>query len=127
MTGIWPGHKFAAAFGGLVLVLWLIVMAVTMRQAALPPEAPGPLLAVFEPGLSQDEMFARIIAADGKPLRGTWLGFVWVVAGEEAGLAGRLEAHGASGAYAELPFNPTLAGCCADADAKVSEVFALRP
>ncbi|MGE4248441.1 MAG: hypothetical protein AB7F09_03570 [Parvibaculaceae bacterium] len=127
MTGIWPGHKFAAAFGGLVLVLWLIVMAVTMRQAALPPEAPGPLLAVFEPGLSQDEMFARIIAADGKPLRGTWLGFVWVVAGEEAGLAGRLEAHGAIGAYAELPFNPTLAGCFAYADAKVSEVFALRP
>ncbi|MGE0007969.1 MAG: hypothetical protein AB7S92_20605 [Parvibaculaceae bacterium] len=127
MTQAWPGHRFAAAFGGIVLVLWLIVMAVTMRLAALPPEAPGPLLAVFEPGLGEDEMFARIIAADGKPLRGTWLGFVWVVAGDRTGLAGRLEEQGAIGTYAELPFNPTLAGCFAFADAKVSDVFSVRP
>jgi hypothetical protein len=127
MIGSWPGHKFAAAFAGIVLVLWLVVMAVMMRQAALPPEAPGPLWAVFEPGTSEDEMFARIIAANGKPLRGTWLGFVWVVAGEEAGLAGRLESQGAIGTYAELPFNPSLAGCFAFADAKVAEAFSLRP
>jgi hypothetical protein len=125
--GNWPGHKFAAAFGGIVLIVWLVVMAVTMRQAALPPEAPGPLLAVFEPGMSEDDMFARIIAANGKPLRGTWLGFVWIVAGEEAGLAGRLEAQGAIGTYSELPFNPSLAGCFAYADAKVAEAFSLRP
>lgn len=127
MTANWPGHKFAAVFAGSVLVLWLAVMAITMRQAALPSEAPGPLLAVFEPGMSEDEMFARIIAANGKPLRGTWLGFVWVVAGEEAGLAGRLEAQGAIGTYSELPFNPSLAGCFAYADAKMAEAFALRP
>ena len=127
MTGAWPGHKFAIAFGGLVLVIWLIVMAATMRQAALPPEASGPLLAVFEPGMSENEIFARIIAANGKPLRGTWLGFVWVVAGEEGGLAGRLESQGAIGTYAELPFNPSLAGCFAYADAKMSEVFSMRP
>jgi hypothetical protein len=123
----WPGHRFAAAFGGIVLVVWLIVMAVMMRQAALPPEAPGPLLAVFEPGMSEDEMFARIIAANGKPLRGTWLGFVWIVQGEETGLAGRLEAQGAIGTYSELPFNASLAGCFAFADAKVAETFSLRP
>jgi hypothetical protein len=125
--GNWPGHKFAAVFGASVLVLWLVVMAVTMRKAALPPEAPGPLLAVFEPGMSEDEMFARIIAANGKPLRGTWLGFVWVVAGEEAGLAGRLETQGAIGTYADLPFNPSLAGCFAYADSKMAEAFSLRP
>ncbi len=127
MTGAWPGHKFAVVFGGLVLIIWLIVMAVTMRLAALPREAPGPLLAVFEPGMSENDMFARIIAANGKPLRGTWLGFVWVVAGEENGLAGRLESQGAIGTYAELPFNPSLAGCFAYADAKMSEVFSIRP
>jgi hypothetical protein len=127
MTRDWPGHKFAAAFGGIVLLLWIIVMAATMRQAALPPQATGPLLAVFEPGLSQDEMFARIIAANGKPLRDTWLGFVWVVAGDDIGLAGRLEAQGAIGTYAELPFNPSLAGCFAYADAKISEVFSIKP
>jgi hypothetical protein len=97
MMADWPGHKFAAAFAGIVLVLWVVVMAVMMRWAALPPEAPGPLLAVFEPGMSEEEMFARIIAANGKPLRGTWLGFVWIVAGEEEGLAGRLEGQGAIG------------------------------
>ena len=123
----WPGHRFAVAFFGIVLVVWLVVMAVMMRQAALPPEAPGPLLAVFEPGMSEDEMFARIIAANGKPLRGTWLGFVWIVQGEEAGLAGRLEAQGAIGTYSELPFNASLAGCFAFADAKVAEAFSLRP
>jgi len=127
MMGNWPGHKFAAAFAGIVLVLWVVVMAAMMRAAALPPEAPGPLLAVFEPAMSEDEMFARIIAANGKPLRGTWLGFVWVVVGEEAGLAGRLEDQGAIGAYAELPFDPSLAGCFAFADAKVAEAFSLRP
>src|SRR5690349_24954150 len=127
MTGAWPGHKFAAVFGGLVLIVWIFVMAITMRHAALPPEAPGPLLAVFEPSMSENEMFARIIAANGKPLRGTWLGFVWVVAGDEKGLAGRLEAQGAIGTYAELPFNPSLAGCFAYADAKMSEVFSIRP
>ena len=98
-----------------------------MRQAALPPEAPGPLLAVFEPGMSEDEIFARIVAANGKPLRGTWLGFVWVVAGEEAGLAGRLEAQGAIGAYSELPFNASLAGCFAFADAKMADALSWRP
>ena len=123
----WPGHRFAVAFFGIVLVVWLVVMAVMMRQAALPPEAPGPLLAVFEPGMSEDEMFARIVAANGKPLRGTWLGFVWIVQGEEAGLAGRLEAQGAIGTYSELPFNASLAGCFAFADAKVAEAFSLRP
>jgi hypothetical protein len=102
-------------------------MAATMRQAALPPEAPGPLLAVFEPGMSEDEMFARIIAAGGKPLRGTWLGFVWVVQGEEAGLAGRLESQGAIGTYAELPFSPSLAGCFAFADARMAEALSLKP
>jgi hypothetical protein len=127
MMGTWPGHRFAAVFAGIVLILWLVVMAVTMRQAALPPEAPGPLLAVFEPGMSEDEMFARIIAAEGKPLRGTWLGFVWVVAGEHKGLAGRLEAQGAIGTYSELPFNASLAGCFAYADAKLADALSWRP
>lgn len=127
MTGAWPGHKFAAVFGGLVLIVWLIAMAVTIRLAALPPEAPGPLLAVFEPGMSENEIFARIIAADGKPLRSTALGFVWVVAGEKSGLAGRLENQGAIGTYAELPLSASLAGCFAFADAKVAEAFSIKP
>lgn len=127
MTADWPGHRFALAFGAIVLVIWLVVTAVMMRQAALPPEAPGSLLAVFEPGISEDEIFTRIVAANGKPMRSAGFDFVWLVQGTEPGLAGRLEAQGAIGTYAELPFNTSLAGCFAFADAKVVEVFSLRP
>lgn len=126
MTADWPGHKFALVFAGIVLLLWLAVMAVVMRKAALPPEAPGPLLAVFEPGTSQDDIFTRIVAANGKPMRSAGFDFVWLVQGAEPGLAGRLEAQGALGTYAELPFNTSLAGCFAFADAKVAEVFTLE-
>jgi len=127
MTADWPGHRFALAFGAIILVLWLVVMAVMMRQAALPPEAAGPLLAVFEPGTSQGDIFTRIVAANGKPMRSAGFDFVWLVQGAEPGLAGRLEVQGAIGTYGELPFNTSLAGCFAFADAKVVEVFSLRP
>lgn len=127
MTTDWPGHKFALAFAGIVLVLWLVVMVVVMRMAVLPPDAPGPLLAVFEPAMSEDDIFARIVAANGTPMRRAGFDFVWLVQGAEPGLAGRLEAKGAIGTYAELPLNTSLAGCFAFADAKVAEVFSLRP
>jgi hypothetical protein len=48
------------------------------------------------------------------------LPFIWVVAGDEPGLAGRLKAEGALGAYRELPVSPVIAGCFALADAKVA-------
>jgi hypothetical protein len=52
---------------------------------------------------------------------------VWVVSGEEKGFAGRLRNEGAMGAYGELPFAPAVAGCLAYADAKMAEIFSLRP
>jgi hypothetical protein len=81
------------------------------------------MLAVFEPGAPKDEVFASIIAAGAKPVRETAFGFIWVVSGEEIGLAGRLERNGAIGAYTELPVSPTIAGCFALADAKVSSML----
>jgi hypothetical protein len=123
----WPGHRFALGFAGAVIMVWLLGMAVVVRQAALPPEATGPMLVVFDPGTPEDQMFAKIIAADAKPVRNTWLGFVWVIAGDKPGLAGRLAENGAIGTYAELPFSPSVAGCFAYADAKVAELFAIRP
>jgi hypothetical protein len=123
----WPGHRLALGLALAVLVLWLAGMAITVRRAALPPDATGPMLVVFEPGTSEDRMFAEIIAAGARPVRSTWLGFVWVVAGDAPGLAGRLAEQGALGAYAELPFSPTLAGCFAYADSKAVEMFSLRP
>ena len=110
-----------------MLAVWLIGMAIVVRSAALGPEASGKMLAVFEPGTSQDRIFNTLVAAGGRPVRDTWLPFVWVVAGDESGFAGRLKQQGAVGAYGELPFAPAVAGCLAYADAKMAELFSLRP
>jgi hypothetical protein len=116
--------------GGLVLtvlLVWLLIMVAVVRGSALAPEASGTVLAVFDPGTSQDAIFQKLVAAGGKPVRATWLPFVWVVAGEEKGFVGRLSDEGAMGAYGELPFAPAVAGCLAYADAKMVELFSLRP
>ena len=121
------GHKLALGMAAGVIAVSFVAMAVAMRAAALPPEANGKMLVVFEPGTEQPDIFARLIAAGGAPVRRTWLPFVWVVASEAPGFAGAVMAGGAMGAYGELPFSPQLAGCFAYADAKAMELFSLRP
>jgi hypothetical protein len=121
------GHKLAVWLAAAVLVVSLVGMAAAMRAAALPPEATGKMLVVFQPGTGQDDMFGRLIAAGGEPIRQTWLGFVWVVSSQTPGFAGRIVADGALGAYDEMPFSPQIAGCFAYVDAKAMELFALRP
>jgi hypothetical protein len=127
MPARWPGHRLAWRLALGVIVLWLIAMAAIVRSAALGPEASGKMLAVFEPGMTQEAILEKLIAAGGTPLRNTWLPFVWVVAGEDEGFAGRLFGQGAIGAYGELPFAPAVAGCLAYADASMAEIFSLRP
>jgi hypothetical protein len=117
----WPGHRFAVSLFLAVLLVWIAVMGILMRQASLPPDASGPMLAVFEPGTTPDDIFAKVTIAGARPIRETAFGFIWVVAGDEPGLAGRLADQGAIGAYRELPLNPTIAGCFALADAKIAE------
>ena len=117
------GHKFAFVFFGSVLLVWLVGMALLVRHSALPPEATGTMLAVFEPSTSQDAAIAAIIRAGGNVVKKSGLDFVWVVQSDEAGLAGKLKANGALGAYRELPISPALAGCFAIADAKVEAAF----
>lgn len=121
------GHKLALWFGAAVLAISLVAMAAAMRAAALPPEASGKMLVVFEPGTGQDDMFDRLIRSGGTPVRQTWLPFVWVAVGESRGYAGAVVENGAMGAYGELPFSPQIAGCFAYVDAKAMELFALRP
>ena len=121
----WPGHRLALTLFVTVIVAWIAVMAVLMRKSSLPPEATGPMLAVFEPGTSSDDIFAKLTFAGARPVRQTAFGFIWVVAGDEPGLAGRLAAQGAIGAYRELPLNPSIAGCFALADAKMAEYTGL--
>ena len=125
MSGL--GHKLALWLAAGVLVVSLAAMATAMRAAALPPDASGKMLVVFQPGTPETEIFGSLIRAGGAPVRQTWLPFVWVVAGEAPGFAGTLMAEGALGTYDELPFSPQLAGCFAYVDAKAVELFALRP
>lgn len=127
MAGPALDHRLAVKLALSVLAVWLVGMTIIVRSAALGPQASGKMLAVFEPGTSQDAIFNTLVAAGGRPVRETWLPFVWVVTGDEAGFAGRLTLHGAVGAYGELPFAPAVAGCLAYADAKVAELFSLRP
>ena len=116
----WPGHRLAISLFLSVLAVWITVMSVLMRQASLPHEASGLMLAVFEPGTPPDDIFAKLTIAGARPIRETAFGFIWVVAGDESGLAGRLAGQGAIGAYRELPLNPSIAGCFALADAKIA-------
>ncbi len=115
-----PGHRLALALFAGVLALWLAAMALIIRHAALPPQASGTMLAVFAPGTPEDQIFASLARADARIVKQSALPFVWVVSGAEPGLAGRLGAEGAIGAYRELPVSPTIAGCFAFADAKVA-------
>ena len=117
----WPGHRLAISLFVSVIVVWIAVMSVLMRQASLPHEASGPMLAVFEPGTPPDDIFAKLTFAGARPVRQTAFPFIWVVAGDEPGLAGRLAGQGAIGVYRELPLNPSIAGCFALADAKIAE------
>ncbi len=121
----WSGHRLALTLFLTVLVAWLAIMAVLMHRASLPADATGPMLAVFEPGTSADDIFAKLTFAGATPVRQTAFGFIWVVTSEQPGLAGKLVQHGAIGAYRELPISPSLAGCFALADAKVTEYMGL--
>lgn len=123
----WPGHRLALGLALGILVIWLAGMALAIRAARLPLDATGPMIVVFEPGTAKEDMLARIVTAGARPIRETWLGFVWVVMGEEPEASARLLSQGALGTYRELPITASLAGCFAFADAKVAEAFTIRP
>ena len=123
----WPGHRLAIGLALGVLLIWLVGMALAVRAARLPPEATGPMLVVFEPGTAKEDMLARIVTAGARPIRETWLGCVWVVEGEQPESSARLMSQGAIGTYSELPVAASLAGCFAFADAKIADIFAIRP
>lgn len=123
----WPGHRLAIGLALGVILLWLAGMAIAIRSARLPLDATGPMIVVFEPGITKEDMLARIVTAGARPIRETWLPFVWVVIGEQSETSARLMSQGAIGTYRELPITASLAGCFAFADAKIAEAFTIRP
>src|SRR5690606_27231583 len=48
-----------------VIVLWLAVVALIVRAAALAPDDAGKLFVIFPPGTSDDRAFAAIVGAGG--------------------------------------------------------------
>ncbi|QPC44860.1 hypothetical protein HW532_20460 [Kaustia mangrovi] len=121
------GHRLALVLGTGIVLAWLGAMTLAVRDAALPPEATGTVLAVFPSKLGDDAAFAAMTRAGGRPIRPTWLPGIWVVSGDEPGFAGRLEAEGAVGVYGDLPIGPQLAGCFAWVNTKVVKLVDMRP
>lgn len=117
------GHRFAITFFVGVLLVWLAVMAVLTRNAALAADASGTMLVVFPVSVSETDAVAAIAASGGNVIKKSGFNFAWLVDAPEAGLAGRLKDHGALGAYRELPIPVELAGCLAVADAKIGEAL----
>lgn len=120
----WPGHGFVLAAAAALLLGWGAAMWFTIRAAALPDEASGLMLAMFQPGTTSDAVLAAVIRAQAYPVRPTWIPFIWVVSGDTPGLPARLRAAGAIGAYGALPFAPPPAGCTGYAE---EALFELRP
>jgi hypothetical protein len=117
----WPGHRFALGLFLSVIVLWLGVMTIVMRQARLPDTATGTMLVVFDPQLNSESAFAAITRAGAKPIRQTAFGFIWVVDGN----AGALKTQGAIGSYKELPISPEIAGCVVVVNDELASAFGL--
>jgi hypothetical protein len=107
------GHGLAAILAGAVFFVWLGLMAVSWRAAALPPQASGTVLAVFPPRHTEAAIFAAIVRAGGRPVRATWLDFAWIAHGDEPGFVAGLRAEGAVGAFDDVPLGPSLGGCAA--------------
>ena len=105
------GHGFALALGAAVVAVWLAVMGVTLKQAALNEEEAGTVLAVFPPGTPSSAAFAAGVQAGGEPVRQTWIPFAWVAKADGTGFVGRLKDAGAFTVYGELPVGPALGGC----------------
>lgn len=119
-------HRFALMLFAVVFGLWLAGMSLAIRAATLAPERAGTVLAVFAPGTTEPDIFAAILRAGGRPVRATWLDFVWIAHGREPGFVGRLHAEGARMALEEFPLSPQLGGCVAFASNLKSPILLRR-
>jgi hypothetical protein len=105
-------HKLALGFFAAVVIAWAGLFALTLKQAALPPEASGRVVAVYPLGWSAAASMAAALRTEGRLVRETWLPNILEVASNDPGFAGRLQQAGAVGVYRAQPFDLfMLAGC----------------
>jgi len=107
------GVGFAITLMAGVVAVWLVLMLIVLRAAALSPETSGKVFVVFAPGISQEQAFAAIAGAGGAPLRSVLGSWGWIAHDEPSGFVGRLEAAGALAAFSGAPGGLALAGCFA--------------
>ena len=109
MTG---GHRLAFGFFAAIVIAWAAILAVTLKQAELPPEAAGRVVAVYPFGWSGQASAAAALHTEASLVRETWLPNILEVASQQPGFAGRLQQNGAIVVYRAQPFSLfTLAGC----------------
>ena len=96
-----------------VVVLWLALLALILRAAALGPQDTGKVLVVFPPGTGSVEAFSAIVTAGGAPVRPALGDWAWIAHDDGDGFVGRLETHGALAAFRGAPAGLALAGCFA--------------
>jgi hypothetical protein len=94
-----------------VVVLWLAVVVVIVRAAALAADGAGKAFVIFPPGTAPAAAFAAIVDAGGAPIRPALGSWAWIAHDNAAGFVGRLETRGALAAFRGAPVGLSLAGC----------------
>jgi hypothetical protein len=96
-----------------VVALWLVVLAIVLRAAALGPDDAGKVFVVFPPGTAPAAAFGAIVTAGGEPLRPALGNWGWIAHADAEGFVGRLQRVGALAAFRGAPAGLSLAGCFA--------------
>src|SRR5262245_57720340 len=84
----------------LVLLTWIPVFGIHLRNMSVADPGPGTVVVVFPPTLSPRDVFRRVADAKGTPVKPVdWIPRTWIVQSVEPGFAGRLRERGAWGVY----------------------------
>jgi hypothetical protein len=87
----------------LVLLTWVPVLAIHLRNMSVADPGAGTLVVVFPPTRSTRDVFRGIADAKGAPVGPVrWAPSTWIVQSAETGFAGRLREQGAWGVYSPL-------------------------
>ena len=87
----------------LVLLTWIPVLAIHLRNMSVADPGTGTLVVVFPPTRGTREVFRGIADAKGAPVGPVrWAPSTWIVQSAESGFAGRLREQGALGVYSPL-------------------------
>jgi hypothetical protein len=114
-----PGdHRFALKLLVGILAVWMVVVALTLEAARLPPEGSGTVIALFPPRMTSAQSVTASAAAGAKLVSGSWFENVLVLTDEAPGLTGRLQDQGALAVFRNVSFAGLSFGGCVGASLK---------